>query len=82
METAFGIQTGIELLGRERKHWLAVSSEFIFWKEIPSAFTFNLLQWGVRVFGERELSRSLTIFRIQLLWLDWEVFFVGGENEV
>ena len=81
METAFGIQTGIELLGRKWKRWLAVSSEFILWKEIPSAFTFNLLQWGVRTFAERELSRSLTVFRINILWFDWEVFFVGGENK-
>lgn len=80
METAFGIQTGIELLGKKRKRWLAISSEFIFWKEIPSAFTLNLLQWGVRVFGERELSRSLTIFRINILWFDWEAYFVGGIN--
>ena len=81
METAFGLQTGVELLSKRWKKWLAISTEFIFWKDIPSALTLNILQWGVRTFPDRELSRSLTIFRINILWLDWEIYFVGGENE-
>ena len=78
METALGLQSGVELFSK--KKWLAIGTEIILWKDIPSAFTLNLLQWGVRSFGDRELSRSLTIFRIQLLWVDWEIYFVGGEN--
>jgi hypothetical protein len=79
METAFGLQTGVELFSRVK--WLAIGFEGILWKEIPAAISVNLLQWGVRTFGDRELSTSLTLLRIQFLWVDMEVYFVGGAND-
>ena len=79
METSFGLQTGAELFANE--NWLALALEIIWWKEIPSLLSINLMQWGQRNFGERELSRSMTVIRIQFMWFDFEVYFVGGVND-
>ncbi len=79
METIFGAQIGAELFAK--KKWLALSTEVIVWKAVPSLLTLNLFQWGMRTFGDRDLSTSLTLFRIQFMWLDWEIYFVGGIND-
>ena len=79
METVFGLQTGVELYADVK--WLAIGFEVILWKEAPSLLSVNLLQWGQRHFGDRELSRSLTPLRIQFMWLDLEIYFVGGAND-
>ncbi len=79
METIFGAQIGADLYAKKR--WLALATEFILWKNIPSLFSLNLMQWGERHFGEHALSRSMTVIRIQFMWLDWEIYFVGGEND-
>ena len=79
METALGLQTGVELYAK--KKWLAISSEFIIWRAIPSAFHLSLLSWGIRVFPSRPQSTAFTLFRLGILWFDWEVYLVGGKNE-
>ena len=79
MDTALGLQTGIELYAK--KNWLAISTEFIVWKTIPSAIHLSLLSWGMREFVPRPRSTSFTLFRIGILWFDWEVYLVGGEND-
>ena len=79
METALGLQTGVELYAK--KKWLAISTEFIVWRVIPSAFHLSFLSWGKRAFPPRPQSTAFTLFRIGVLWLDWEVYLVGGEND-
>ncbi len=79
MDTALGFQTGLELYAKEK--WLAISTEFIWWKEIPGAINLQLLQWGARTYPPREQARAFIIFRINILWFDWEVYFVGGKDE-
>ena len=78
METAVGLQTGIELYAK--KKWLAISTEFIIWKSIPAALLLTFFSWGMREFPSRPRATSFTLFRINILWLDWEVYFIGGDN--
>jgi len=76
METIFGLQTGVKLVAN-----VAIAFEVIIWKEAPSLLSINLFQWGQRRFGGGELNRSLTPLRVQFMWLDLELYFVGGVND-
>jgi hypothetical protein len=56
--------------------------EGIVWKELPGASHITLLGWQMRTMpGQEDAKRSFVLFRIQLLWLELEVFFQGGNNE-
>ncbi len=79
METIFGLQTGVDLYSKVK--WLSVAFEVIIWKAVPSLLSVNLFQWGVRTFMNKEMSTSLTVLRIQFMWIDVEIYFVGGVND-
>lgn len=70
------------LLGVEFKNpTIGAFVEGIVWKELPGAMHITFLGWQMRTMpDEEEARRSFILFRVQILWLEIEVFFHGGND--
>ncbi len=70
------LQPVLALFGR----WAGMGIELVLWRNIPALIAIEFIGWEQRELLNEKID-VLTVFHIQFLWLDFEVYLMGGIYE-